>query len=105
MRCLEQPWLAPSCVCKSTTLVAEELGFNKGLRNGCTIHVHEGAGGAGALAVNQSGHEALPGSRFTPNQDRQQPPEVLSNRLDCFALAENLGKSSHRRVTLTLQGD
>jgi hypothetical protein len=65
--------------------------------------------------VNQSGHEALPGSRFTPNQDRweppasqwaqQQPPEVLSNNLDCPALAEKLGKSSHRRVTLTLQGD
>ena|SRR5215469_4681503 len=72
-------------------------------------------GRAGALAVNQSGHEALPGSRFTPNQDRweppasqwaqQQPPEVLSNNLDCPALAEKLGKSSYRRVTLTLQGD
>src|SRR5215813_4040595 len=115
MRCLEQPWLAPSGVCKGPTLVAEELGFHKGLRNGCAIHVHEGAGGAGALAVNQPGHETLPGSRFAPNQDRGEPPasqwaqhqplEVLSNRLDCPALAEKLSESSHRRVTLTLQGD
>jgi hypothetical protein len=41
---------------------AEELGFEEGVRDGGAVEVDEGAGGAGAGAVEEAGEEALAGA-------------------------------------------
>ena len=56
---------------KAPFAVAEELAFHQVFRDRAAVHRHEGAGGAGAAAVDQAGAQFLAAAGFAGDVDRR----------------------------------
>ena len=65
---LKEAGLGVAGIGEGSALVAEELGFEEGLRDGGAVHLDEGAVGARRL-VEGAGEEALAGPGLAQDQD------------------------------------
>ena len=103
---LEESGLGLARVGERAALEAEQLGLDQGLRDGGAVDVHERRAGAAARPVDGRGQQPLAGSGLAENQDRRQsaagsrrrseePTDLLADRDDGWALAQELPQSGH----------
>src|SRR5262249_49146602 len=111
MRGLEEPGLGASRVGVRAALVAEQLGFQEGLRNRGAVDVDERPRGSGAGSVQQTGQEPLAGAGVALDQDRgrtmtavtasEKTSYVVAKRLDRRTFAEESREHVHGAQYLT----
>src|SRR5262245_23359940 len=101
---LEEARLRLSRVREGPALVAEQLRLDQGLGNGGAVHVDERARGARSAGVEEAGDQPLSGPGLALDEDgrltsgaylTRQPLDVLSNRRDPRAGADQLRQGDH----------
>jgi hypothetical protein len=95
---LEQAGLGVAGVREGAPLETEELSLEQPVRNRRTVDIHEWAVPAGAVPMNEAGHEPLTGTGFALKENRwetvrglwalEQVSQLVPKRLDGRGLPE-----------------
>src|SRR3990170_2772787 len=90
----EQPAPLPVRAGEGTLLVAEQLGLQKGLRDGGAVHGDEGPALSRAVPVDGPRHQLLSATALTQQQHRRLAPrhgaDLLEDRLHGLGLAQQV---------------